>query len=152
MSEDYYDEEYDEYYDEQHDEYYDEQYDEYYHDELDDEPDDIEACEEAGYDVIDDEPHPHDDHPFSSGSDHRRSHASHALLGAAMGYAAAKSLRGNGTPNGRKEKDNVLSDVERERIRRQQQQQAEKQMAETRNGVLGCLLIFLIIILCFVGC
>ena len=62
MSEDYYDEEYDEYYDEQHDEYYDEQYDEYYHDELDDKPDDIEACEEAGYDVIDDEPHPHDDH------------------------------------------------------------------------------------------
>ena len=152
MSEDYYDEQYDEYYDEQHDEYYDEQYDEYYHDELDDEPDDIEACEEAGYDVIDDEHHRHDDHPVSSGSDHRRSHASHAVLGAAMGYAAAKSLRGNGTPKGRKERDNVLSDVERERIRRQQQQQAEKQMAETRNGVLGCLLIFLIIILCFVGC
>lgn len=42
--------------------YYDEQYDEYYHDELDDEPDDIEACEEAGYNVIDDEPHSHDDH------------------------------------------------------------------------------------------
>ena len=45
MSEDYYDEQ------------YDEQYDEYYHDELDD----IEACEEAGYDVID-EHHQHDDH------------------------------------------------------------------------------------------
>ena len=51
----------DDYYDEQHDDYYDEQYDEYYHDELDDEPDDIEACEEAGYDVID-EHHRHDDH------------------------------------------------------------------------------------------
>ena len=54
--------------------------------------------------------------------------------------------------NGRKERNNVLSDVERERIRRQQQQQAEKQMAETRNGVLGCLLIFLIIFMVVVSC
>ena len=77
-------------------------------------------------------------------------HVAHTMLGMAMGYAAAKTVRGNTRKRSLKEKLDLLSDMEREFVYRQVQ---EKMQSENKqNRFWGFLFIILIIVLCLVCC
>lgn len=149
MSEEYYEEEYEDNSYEQ----YDDAYCEGYEDGLEDGLDDIEAYEDAEYDCIGNADCEHDcqdDHLDSRSRDNGHSHDAHAMLGAAMGYAAAKSCKGKTNQRSLKEKLDLLSDMEREWVYRREQ---EKTQGEDKQNVFwGCLFIILIIVLCFVCC
>ncbi|MGM9700148.1 MAG: hypothetical protein ACI3YX_01830 [Prevotella sp.] len=132
MSEEYYEDEYEDYSDEQ----YDDAYWEGYEDGLEEEIDDIEAYEDDELDY----PHSHQD----------ASHLNHTALGAAMGYAAAKSGRETKLPKHLQNKLNSLSDEERALVYRQVREQMQRQ--DKHSDVYGCLLVILIIIACLVCC
>lgn len=146
MSEEYYEDEYEDYSDER----YDDVYWEGYEDGLEEDMDYIEAYEDAEYGCIhdeDDELGYSDSHPEPSSHHH---HLSHAALGAAMGYAAAKSGRGKKLPKRLQDKLNSLSDEERAMVYRQVREQTQRQ--NKYSDIYGCLLIILIIIACLVCC
>ena len=132
MNEEYYDEEYDESsYDE-----YDDAYCEGYVDGLDDGLAEVAAYEDEDFDRYDEADYELDEQSeyldtSSRGKEHHD--AASAMLGAAMGYAAGKTMRGNG--------------------RMQAQREQEKmQRTEAQNSFYGCLVIMIIIVLCFVCC
>jgi hypothetical protein len=149
MSEEYYEEEYDDYSYEQYADVFYEGYD----DGLEEGTDDIEVYEDAENDCIDNvdyEQDCQDDHLDSKGLNNHHPHVAHTMLGTVMGYAAAKTVRGNAKQRSLKEKLDLLSDMEREFVYRQVQ---EKMQSENKqNRFWGFLFIILIIVLCLVCC
>lgn len=94
MSEEYYEEEYD---DNSYEQYAD-AFCEGYNDGLEEGLDDIEGYEDAENDCIDNvdyEQDWQDDHLGSKSLNNHHPHVAHTMLGMAMGYAAAKTVRGN---------------------------------------------------------
>ena len=149
MSEEYYEEEYD---DNSYEQYAD-AFCEGYDDGLEEGLDDIEGDEDAEKDCIDNidyEQDWQDDNKKKKSLNNHHPHVAHTMLGMAMGYAAAKTVRGNTRKRSLKEKLDLLSDMEREFVYRQVQ---EKMQSENKqNRFWGFLFIILIIVLCLVCC
>ena len=145
MSEEYYEEEYDEsYYAESSYDEYEDVYSDGYEDGLEEGLAHTEEYE-ADYEYESQEKHPglgssNDGHP----------HFLHTMLGAAMGAAAAKSLRGKGKQRGLEEKFNLIPAEERALIERQAQAKVRKE--DKRAGFIGFLVVITIIVLCCVCC
>ena len=149
MSEEYYEEEYDDNSYEQYADAFCEGYDDGFEESLDG----IEGYEDAENDCIDNEDYEQDcqdDHLELRGSDKNHPHLAHTMLGTAMGYAAAKSFRGNTKQRSLKEKLDSLSDMERELV--YQRMQEKMQREDKQNGFWGGLFIVLIIVVFLVCC
>ncbi len=149
MSEEYYEEEYDDNSYEQYDDAFCEGYD----DGLEEGLDDIEGYEDAENDCIDNvdyEQDCQDDYLDSRSLNNHHPHVAHTILGTAMGYAAAKSVRGYTKQRSLKEKLDLLSDMEREFVYRQVQKKMQRE--DKQNSIWGCIVIILIIVLCLVCC
>lgn len=149
MSEEYYEEEYD---DNSYEQYAD-AFCEGYDDGLEEGLDDIEEYEDAENDCIDNvdyEQDYQDDHLDSKSLNNHHPHAAHTMLGTAIGYAAAKSVRGNTKQRSLKEKLDLLSDMEREFVYRQVQEKMQRE--DKQNSFWGCIFIILIIVLSLVCC
>ena len=117
MSEEYYEEEYDDNSYEQYDDAFCEGYD----DGLEEGLEDIDGNDDTQNDCIDNvdcELDWQDDHLVSKSLNNHHHHVAHTMPGTAMGYAAAKSVRGNTKQRSLKEKLDLLSDMEREFVYR----------------------------------
>ena len=149
MSEEYYEEEYEGYSDEQ----YEDAYHEGYEDGREEGLDDIGEYQDSEYDCMDNVEYDHDcqnENDDSRSRDNHTPHIAHTMLGAAMGYAAAKSFRGKIKPQSLKEKLDSLNEMERALVSRRVQEKMQRE--DKQSGFWVCLFIGIIIVLCLVCC